>query len=959
MGIRTRSFFLWHPFPLPGAARWLLIGWLGLTGSFAAQAQNVGIGTTTPHAAAALDVSATTKGFLPPRLTTAQRDAIGSPAAGLQVFNTSTGKLNVWNGSAWVEMLTTTEQFTSPPAAAGFSYTGAAQTYTVPPRVFSLSVEAVGAQGGGQFIDEGGKGARVQTTLAVVPGEVLTVMVGGAGTYPGGNGGFNGGGNGGVNDGGGGGASDIRRGAGGLADRLVVAGGGGGALGIFKGGAGGTPNGAAGQEQAGGGGQGGTQTRGGDSFPANATSNGALGRGGSWAPGVTAGGSGGGGGYYGGGAGAVVFTPVIRYGAGGGGSSWAIPTGSSGTVYSVAASGGDGVVVLTPGPQYATPALGGTNFVGVPAAALTGVVSTGNLPALTSTTSGTNRTVALGTGNSTTFSVGDDLGSHTATQNLNLGTNQLVGNGGSSGIAIASSGVVTTAGNLNLGTNQLVGNGGSSGIAIASSGVVTTAGNLNLGANQLVGNGGSNGLRIASGGNVGIGATTPDRPLTVQGTGTNSDLLSLKNNAGLTKWHLNLGGGGLNVAESGVADYRLFVAAGGNVGLGTATPAGRLDLGPGGNMLVDAGLTNAASRPAVGAARLAGEISGLGHFGGGPASLSADDGFLRLSAGGGSSAARAYIDLSGANTQPEMDNTLVFGTASAERLRINRNGNVGIGTNSPIARLHVSGGASAAPLAQAITYFEASNTALRLDNPSSTAPRNVVAYFEGGQFWVNGVIVAGALNTASDQRIKRVVGLSDRTADLALLNRLRITDYTYLDRVANTDKVVKKVIAQEVEEVLPAAVSRSRQAIPNVYEKAIRVTCANGYATLTTARPHELPATGGTLRLYTPDNRDLNVDVTVLDAHTVRFATAEDHRAGLFVYGKYVDDFRSVDYDALTTLNVSATQELARQVAAQQAQLDALQAANQLLRADHAVLQTLQAQVARLLAEASTATTIH
>ena len=37
-------------------------------------------------------------------------------------------------------------------------------------------------------------------------------------------------------------------------------------------------------------------------------------------------------------------------------------------------------------------------------------------------------------------------------------------------------------------------------------------------------------------------------------------------------------------------------------------------------------------------------------------------------------------------------------------------GNVGIGTSSPIARLHVSGGASAAPVAAGITYFEASNT---------------------------------------------------------------------------------------------------------------------------------------------------------------------------------------------------------------------------------------------------------
>jgi hypothetical protein len=61
---------------------------------------NVGIGTT-PNAAALLDVSSTTKGFLPPRMTTAERDAISTPPAGLMIYNTSTNKLNVRTASSW------------------------------------------------------------------------------------------------------------------------------------------------------------------------------------------------------------------------------------------------------------------------------------------------------------------------------------------------------------------------------------------------------------------------------------------------------------------------------------------------------------------------------------------------------------------------------------------------------------------------------------------------------------------------------------------------------------------------------------------------------------------------------------------------------------------------------------------------------------------------------------------
>jgi len=62
---------------------------------------NVGIGTATPNASASLDVSSTTRGFLPPRMTTAQRDAISSPAAGLVIYNTTTNKHQGYDGSVW------------------------------------------------------------------------------------------------------------------------------------------------------------------------------------------------------------------------------------------------------------------------------------------------------------------------------------------------------------------------------------------------------------------------------------------------------------------------------------------------------------------------------------------------------------------------------------------------------------------------------------------------------------------------------------------------------------------------------------------------------------------------------------------------------------------------------------------------------------------------------------------
>jgi hypothetical protein len=68
---------------------------------FSSGTGNVGIGTTTPNASAALDVSSTTKAFLPPRMTTTQKNAIASPAAGMVVYDTTLSKLAVYTGSAW------------------------------------------------------------------------------------------------------------------------------------------------------------------------------------------------------------------------------------------------------------------------------------------------------------------------------------------------------------------------------------------------------------------------------------------------------------------------------------------------------------------------------------------------------------------------------------------------------------------------------------------------------------------------------------------------------------------------------------------------------------------------------------------------------------------------------------------------------------------------------------------
>ena len=199
-----------------------------------------------------------------------------------------------------------------------YSYSNVNQSFTVPSGITSVTVYMWGAGGGGGN-GTGGAGAFIQGTLAVTPGNTLTVIVGGGGLQNGG-GTFGGGGSSGQQgSASGGGRSAIQLSGTELVD---VGGGGGGSYSGFQGGAANyspTINGGAGYRggQATYGGYGGTQTAGG----AVVTGPVATGTAGSYLQGGAGGtyGGGGGGGFYGGGGGSTAGGDGC---AGGGGSSY-------------------------------------------------------------------------------------------------------------------------------------------------------------------------------------------------------------------------------------------------------------------------------------------------------------------------------------------------------------------------------------------------------------------------------------------------------------------------------------------------------------------------------------------------------------------------------------------------------------------------------------------------------------
>lgn len=96
--------------------------------SVVANAQNIGIGTTTPSASAILDVNSNNKGLVIPRLTALERKAISNPALGLMVFDRDKSTIMFYDGTAWKALSFSDENksdpqsrnATQPTASAGF-----------------------------------------------------------------------------------------------------------------------------------------------------------------------------------------------------------------------------------------------------------------------------------------------------------------------------------------------------------------------------------------------------------------------------------------------------------------------------------------------------------------------------------------------------------------------------------------------------------------------------------------------------------------------------------------------------------------------------------------------------------------------------------------------------------------------------------------------------------------------
>lgn len=196
----------------------------------------------------------------------------------------------------------------------------------------------------------------------------------------------------------------------------------------------------------------------------------------------------------------------------------------------------------------------------------------------------------------------------------------------------------------------------------------------------------------------------------------------------------------------------------------------------------------------------------------------------------------------------------------------------------------------------------------------------------------NAIVAGGGLWSVSDLRIKKDIQSANAVSDLSLLRKLRVKNYAYIDEIGKGTRTTNGFIAQEVAGLFPEAISLSSEFIPSIYQRTQSLKKQGSLLTVALDNEHKLVA-GEQVKIILPDDAQQVLEVkSTPSARSFTIEWEQEVPETIFVYGKKVDDFHTVDYDRIFTLNVSATQELARQVEQLKADNEALRKENLELR---------------------------
>ena len=242
-----------------------------------------------------------------------------------------------------------------------------------------------------------------------------------------------------------------------------------------------------------------------------------------------------------------------------------------------------------------------------------------------------------------------------------------------------------------------------------------------------------------------------------------------------------------------------------------------------------------------------------------------------------------HINQEGSNSLIETEG-IIKATSSSSK--------IGIGTSSPDFPLDIATGELGATNV-ARTFMNASNTTVGRTSNWSNDPISIRTADS---------IIAGGYIGVSDVRIKK--DIMDLSSTLPLIEQIKPKTYKFINpKRGNT--MTYGFIAQELEEVLPCVIKKSRNKIPNVIKIA---DVSGGVFTLQEATDL---IEGDIIAIFDEDDTELRVKISeLISDKQFKVETDEELKDKYFIYGKFVDDFQSVEHNCLLPIMMKGIQEL-------------------------------------------------
>ena len=170
-------------------------------------------------------------------------------------------------------------------------------------------------------------------------------------------------------------------------------------------------------------------------------------------------------------------------------------------------------------------------------------------------------------------------------------------------------------------------------------------------------------------------------------------------------------------------------------------------------------------------------------------------------------------------------------------------------------------------------------------------------------------ILAGSYIGASDRRIKKNIRALNDHESLDILRKLDTKSYQYIDQIKKGESEVIGFIAQDVKNAIPAAVSTRKQIIPNEMRKisaSFKKTSKDKWKMML-----DKALEPGTYRfkVITLDEKSQEtLDLSTTDGKT--FEVEQAYKRNVFLYGKEVDDFLTIDKQKIFAVAYSALQQV-------------------------------------------------